>query len=139
MNEEIDRKASVAHYDKIKDVWMRHSTFWYLAYFVLGGSSVVLSTLVASRPRWFGWSDEFFSVLAWTMAVVAGLFTFLNPGERGDRFKQAWIILHSQLTRFHVDGTYTVNHVIDAHIEGEAIIHPASSAAPKYTKKPEPS
>jgi hypothetical protein len=139
MNSESTREASVARYNDITDVWIRHCKYWYFIYYALGILSIVLSTLVASRPKWFGWSEDFFGVLAWTMAVVTGVSTFLNAGERGDRFKQAWVILSAQLTRFKVERTYTVDHVLDAHSQGEALIHPASSAAVYLKQAPKPS
>jgi hypothetical protein len=45
------------------------------------------------------------------MAVLGGTANFLNAGQRGDRFKQAWVLLTNELIRFRADETYTLNHL----------------------------
>jgi hypothetical protein len=124
-----DRQAAVAGMVGIKDKWVQYFKTWYGLFYSLGVGTIVLSTLIAAQPKWLGWSADFYGLLAWVLAVVAGLNTFLNPAEKGDRYRRAWSGLNTELTRYNADPTYTVNHVLDAYNQGEAIIHQAPPSA----------
>jgi hypothetical protein len=119
----MTREHAVAELDKYKDDWRRAFIFWYSAYYVLGLITIILSTLIASRPKMLGITDDGYGLAAWALAVFTGLSTFLNSGDRGSRYRRAWSILFSQLTRYKGDASYTVNHVLEAYNQGEAIIH----------------
>jgi hypothetical protein len=114
----------------IKNTWKNFFGFWYGVHYALGSATILLSTLVASQPKAFGLSADGYNLLSWLLAALTALFTFFGPADRGDKYRRAWSLLNSQLTRYKVDNSYTVNHVLDAYNEGEAIIHQGTVATP---------
>jgi hypothetical protein len=69
------------------------------------------------------------------VAFLTGLLTFLNPDKRAAKYMRAWSILNTAITRYNADVSYTLNDVLEAYHQGEAIIHETS---PTAQKKPEP-
>ena len=116
------RKAAVAEQLQIKDAWKAFFRRWTAAHYTLGITALLFSTLVASKPVWLGLSENQISFCAWLVAALTGLLTFLAPDKKADRYSRAWSILNSEITRYNADDTYTVNDVLDAYHQGEAII-----------------
>jgi len=109
--------------------WHRGFKQWDFSYYALGSLTVIFSALLAAKP--FDAGEGFYRSVACLMTISTGLFGFLNPGERGDRFRRAWSLLSVELTRYESDKTYTVDHVLNAYIQGEAIIHETPAPTPQ--------
>jgi hypothetical protein len=115
---------------KILKWWWLIFLFCYGVHYALGVTAIVLSTLVASKPKFFG-GDQFFDVAAWLLAMTTGVFAFVTPAEIGGRYRAAWSHLSTALTRYAVNPSYTVEDVLEAYNQGEAIIHQTNVQPPK--------
>ena len=62
------------------------------------------------------------------VVVLAAVIGFLKPEDKASRYRQAWSLLQTQLSRFRFDQTYTLNDVIRAYEQGESIIHQTPAA-----------
>lgn len=108
---------------RVSAAWKRFMGVWYTLHYGLGVVAVLLSVTVASKPFVVAQDSNVYGVLAWILAIVTGLIGFLHPDQRGDRYRRAWSILASEVTRFKNDPSYTVNHMLGAYSRGEDIIH----------------
>ena len=109
--------------------------FWYLMYYFLGASAILLSVTVASKP----FTDPFendYRTIAWLLALVTSLITFLNPEERGNRYQRAFRVLSVAITRYLASQDQSVDHVLEAYEHGEDIIHQTSET--ELPPKPSP-
>jgi hypothetical protein len=130
------RKQAVSEHLRIKDEWSKHFRTWNIVHYVLGIAALFCSSLVAAKPAWFGFQDSFYGLLAWVVAFLTGLLTFLSPDGKARRYQRAWSILNSEITRYNADYTYTLNDVIEAYQQGEHIISQTQSDVSKLIAPP---
>jgi hypothetical protein len=130
-----DRLGAIAGLVAMKGAWEWRFEFWYAVYYGLGIGSIVLASLLASRPSGLKISQEIYDILAWILAVTTATFTFLNPGERADRFNKAWSLLNSEIISYATDQKLSPADVVDAYRRGEEIIHQTPSAPPPVSAK----
>jgi hypothetical protein len=128
--ERQQRRDSIPDQIQIVSGWHTKFVVWYGIHYALGMLAVLLATLVAAQPHLLvrGMTPEvqtdMWKFVAFLSAAATGLLTFLTPETRGDRFREAWSLLSAEITRFLVDPTHTVDHVLKARENGEAILHP---------------
>ena len=125
----------VADQTAVRSAWLVYFQAWYAAYYLLGTTSIVLSTLVASQP-FPTENDTPYKIMAWLLALSTALFTFLKPGERADRYRRAWSTLGMALTRYR-SNTASINDVLTAFEQGEAIIHEVAPPPNPPSTRPE--
>lgn len=104
--------------------WLKRSQQWYLAFYLLGGLSVVLTVTVASRPHFISSDPAVFADLAWAAAVFQGLSTFLIANRKATAYRAAWRVLWMARLRY-VHGEKTADdaeHVERAILNGWATI-----------------
>jgi hypothetical protein len=120
------RDKQIADQIFLMRVWQVYMLVMYGLHYILGISAVFLAVTVASKPfGWLGWAkdDERCAMLAWILAAITGVVSFIMPERTGDRYQRAFRVLNVEVTRFRSDETYTVNHVLQAYERGEDIIH----------------
>jgi hypothetical protein len=83
--------------------WRWQRIHWVLLIFVTGGSAAVASSAIGD-PKY----------LALAVAVAGAVFTALNPGQRADAYREAWV----RLNVAYLKG----GNVFDAYEQGEEII-----------------
>jgi hypothetical protein len=120
------RKQAISTQFQINDEWRSCYKRWIAVHYTVGIAALILSTLVASRPVWIGFNENGISLLAWLVAVLTGLLTFLTPDKKADKYLRAWSSLNSAITRYNADESYTVNDVLDAYHKGENVIFQTS-------------
>jgi hypothetical protein len=125
---------AVATQIKIKDEWESYLKFWFYLHYFLGAWTILLSTLIASTPEGLTFSKANYSVIAWILAASTGIFAMLNPNERGTRYRKAWSLLNSAITRYRAK-QISVEEVLAAYETGEDIIHENTSGSPFSTKE----
>jgi hypothetical protein len=126
----------IAFYRPIRKDWQRAFKYWYTAHYTLGILAVLLSTLVAAKPIQGQLPSGTYDILAWALALITGLLAFLSPEDRGNRYRRAWMLLSSIITRYDVDGHTTPEDVAAVHEFGERIIH--NEAGSRDTSPPVP-
>lgn len=120
---------------QITNEWKAYFKFWFYLHYGLGALGIILSALIASKPTWFGFKEDPYAALACVLAISTSLFTFLKPNERGTRYRRAWSILNSAITRYRAKKS-SIDDVLAAYDQGEAIIHedtPASQPTNRLT------
>src|ERR1043166_7379516 len=100
MEREQYREGRVTEQNRIKNVWLASYRGWIYSHYALGIFGMLLSTIIASKPKWFHFSEDFYGLLAWLLAFSTAVFTFLNASERGNRYRRAWLLLSSALTLY---------------------------------------
>jgi hypothetical protein len=125
--ERMVRDEAAAGYVNIRSDWRRSFGIWYTVYYTLGFFLLVFSAVAASATK-VGLSEHWASICSLLVVILTGSIGFFKPDDRASRYRQAWSLLHTQLSRFLYDQTYTLNDVIRAYEQGEAIIHQAPAA-----------
>jgi hypothetical protein len=87
-------------------------THWTLLILLTGGSAAVASTAIKS---------PFKDWLALFVAVIGAIFAAVNPGQRADAYREAWVTLNI--------AAISGGDVVTAYSKGEDIIseHPTQS------------
>lgn len=130
------RNEAISQHVQTKDGWRNTFRRWNIVHYMLGIAAIFCSSLVAAKPAWFGFQEfqnSFYEWLAWLVALLTGLLTFLSPDRKAQRYQRAWSILNSQITRYNADNTYTLNDVLEAYQQGENIISETESDVAKPT------
>ena len=122
-----DRATATAEYTARQTEWRRSFGWWFAAYYVLGIALLICSATAASAKQ-IGFPDPLPAILSLLVVILTGIIGLVKPDDRGSRYRQAWSLLTVQLSRFLYDETYTLNDVIRAYEQGEAIIHQAPAA-----------
>jgi hypothetical protein len=140
--ERAARAAAADFYSVRQKEWRKCFEWWWAAYYILSFALVICSATAASSKQ-LGFSDWWSSILSVLVVILTGSLVLAKPDDRGSRYRQAWSLLNVQLSRFLFDGTYTLNHVIRAYEQGEAIIHQAPAVqqtpqAPATPQQPPP-
>jgi hypothetical protein len=86
---------------------------------------------IAASSKQMGLPDRSAAIFSLLVVILTGTIGFIRPDDRQSRHRQAWSLLTVQLSRFLFDETYTLDHVIRAYEQGEAIIHQAPAAVPQ--------
>lgn len=122
------REARATVLIKMRAAWHRWSIFWNSLHYGFGVLGLVLSTTLATKPKFLPQGDDFYGALAYVLAISTGLFTIFSPGDKGNRLRRAWIVLNGALVRYLVRRG-DIDDVVKAYQEGEAIIHDAPQPA----------
>ena len=112
----------IAEQAAIADTWRKLHWSWYGFFYALSFASIFLSTLVASKPAGLGWSEDFYGVLAWILAVVTASLTLFRPQQRATRYRQGWMLLDLALDKQRLLGG-SAEDVFTAREAGERLIH----------------
>jgi hypothetical protein len=119
----MDQQQALDHQLAVAQTWRRLHWTWYAYFYTLSLLAILLSTLVAAKPAWLGWGEDFYGLLAWVLAVVTAALTLFRPNDRAVRYRQAWMGLSIALDRFMaIDGT-AFTDVLDAREAGERQVH----------------
>jgi hypothetical protein len=122
------RDNDIADQIAVMKFWCGYMFFMYGLHYILGIAAVILSVTVASKPFKVADGSNTYEILAWALAAVTGVISFINPERVADRYQQAYRVLNIEITRFRSDQSYTVNHVLKAYERGEDIIHAKRSS-----------
>ena len=125
--ERTNREQAVTDYIKLALVWRNSFMRWYVFYYILGTLLLIFSAVAASA-RQLGLPEQWASMCSLIVVILTGSLGLFKPDDHASRHRQAWSLLHVQLSRFLYDQTYTLNDVIRAYEQGEAIIHQAAAA-----------
>jgi hypothetical protein len=117
-----DRDKAISDHVQAKDTWHQDYNRWTAVHYVIGVTALFLSTLVASKPALFGFHENVFGFLAWFVAFLTGVLTFLTPDKKAGKYLRAWSILGNQITRYRTDRSCPLETVLAAHQEGQSII-----------------
>jgi hypothetical protein len=110
------RKQSISEQVRINNEWRARYRRWTGVHYSIGVAALVFSTLVASRPTWIGSAEVGTSLLAWFVAILTGLLTFLTPDKKADKYLRAWSVLNTEITRFNADEGYSVDDVLGSRL-----------------------
>ena len=124
--ERAERTQAAAQYVTISSEWRGYFQKWNAGYYVLGLLLLLFS--IAASAKQVGISDDWASTFSLMVVVLAAVIGFLKPEDKASRYRQAWSLLQTQLSRFRFDQTYTLNDVIRAYEQGESIIHQTPAA-----------
>ena len=124
VEEQQTRREAASGYATVRDAWQGYFRNWFTVYYVLGTLLFVCSATAASAKS-LGLTDFWSAFFSWVVVILTAAIGFYKPDDRGSRYRQAWSLLTVQLSRFLFDSTYTLNDVIKAYEQGEAIIHQA--------------
>jgi hypothetical protein len=125
--QKAERVTAAALYTTNHAAWRRYFKQWFAAYYTLGTLLFICSATAASAKQ-IGLPDRWSAIFSWLVVMLTAAIGFFKPEDRGSRYRQAWSLLGVQLSRFFYDQTYTLNDVIRAYEQGEAIIHQAPAA-----------
>jgi hypothetical protein len=95
--------------------WYRWNRIGYLVYALLGGTSILASTLAATK--WLE-TPQYASAVS---AFCIGLLGFVNPQRRAARFIRAWRVVDGALWDFRY-GNLPRSDLLKPVREGERII-----------------
>jgi hypothetical protein len=129
------RQNAIQEYSGIKDGWRNSFHTWTVTHYAIGGTALVISSLVASKPGWLG--ENLLAFFAWLVAALTGLLTFLSPDKKAAKFDRAWSVLNREITRYKTHETHTVDDVLEAYEQAEGIIResPGAERKPRKNKK----
>ena len=113
------REDAIRNQVKIRDDWRWYYRLWTTLHYLIGITALFASTLVAAKPDWIG---QFASMLAWLVAFLTALLTFLTPDKRAKQYIEAWTLLSSEIDRYNSDESRTLNDVLKAYHQGDAIV-----------------
>jgi hypothetical protein len=119
----MDQQQALDHQISVAQTWRRLHWTWYGYFYALSLLAILLSTLVAAKPAWIGWSEDFYGLLAWILAVVTGALTLFRPNDRAVRYRQAWMGLSIALDRYQAIAGTDFTTVLDAREAGEKQVH----------------
>jgi hypothetical protein len=115
--EQAARDEAAAGYVAIRSAWQKYFKQWYGVHYFLGSLLLVFAALAASATK-IGLSEYCASIFSLLVVILTGSIGFYKPEDRASRYRQAWSLLHTQLSRFLYDQTYTLNDVIRAYEQG---------------------
>jgi hypothetical protein len=110
----VRRQTAIKDQISIRDGWKKCHNIWIVSHYVIGIAALIGSTLIAARATEFGINNAILAAVAWLVAVLTGLLTFLSPEKKADRYLRAWAILNAEITRYDADYACTINDVLDA-------------------------
>jgi hypothetical protein len=116
------REDAIAVQITVKTDWDQHSNRWTRVHYIVGTTALLFSTFLAAKPSSFGLNEAGTQTVAWLVAFLTGLLTFLNPEKKASRYRRAWVILNNQIARYHADKSYKLDPVLSAHVEGQNLI-----------------
>jgi hypothetical protein len=116
------RAEAIRDQIKYKNIWRRDFLCLILLHYTVGILIIGLSSLLAAKPEFFGFSQTFYQLIAWVIAASTAVITFLQPQAMGLRFHQAWVILDAEIKLYLEDPSRHLATVLDAWQQGEAII-----------------
>jgi hypothetical protein len=120
---------TIQDFEGTKNAWFRAWKRWQFMNYALGLSITIGSLAVASAPPFLA-AVISSQNLAFIVAALSALFTFLRPADRSKSFREAWLILDQAIIRFKAGLDTDMGSVLDANMKGEAILAGSTQTAP---------
>ena len=102
--------------------WGKLYRRWWVYHYALGISATVASITVASNPKLLHPIPNLLETLAWLVACLVALITFLTPSRRAKAYLGAWRTLHRERVRYTADPASPLQDLLDAAKKGEDLI-----------------
>jgi hypothetical protein len=118
-----NRETLIEAQIKYQKHWRRDFKCLIYFHYLMGFAIILLSSLLATKPEIFGFSQPFYQLIAGLIAAATAINTFLQPNAMALRFHRAWVILSTEITLYLSEPSRPLAAVIDAWSQGEAIIH----------------
>jgi hypothetical protein len=115
---------AVERYRRIRDRWHGLFGLWNSVHYALGIAALVISSFLAAKQLSSFLDTLVTDVLAWILALLTALITFLGPQARANRYRRAWLLMDGIITQWEIDVDHhiTAEDVMRAHQQGERIV-----------------
>ena len=112
---------TVENFEGTKIAWFRACKCWQAINYGVGLSITIGSLAVASSPPLLAPVISAQN-LAFIVAALSAVFTFLRPADRAKSFREAWLTLDQAIIRFNTGLDRDLGSVLDANMKGEAML-----------------